>query len=352
MDTLIAPPLSSLQSSELNSSEPTSPLKDHQISIDLFELVNVKEIKHSSSRVSTHDTVSTKTEEDTTKSMISEPQGPRTRRSRRSKNHTHEKTATLKDIISKRCQQKKLPKTDRDSPRIQPPAYETRRRHLQGTLLDCEEEKIVKKEKLNDGSCALLVKEEEPKIPKAPKLVIKNGKTCVQEEINEQMAEKPLVEVTTTKKTVTSNSFKKVNYTEKWTEEETELFYRALQLFGTDFSLITKLFPNRNRNQVKNKFLKEEKTARSKIDSVFQSQHSLSTKKIIKHANNYLNKKVIKADEDAIERQAQEQISTKPENTRIRSESFHSACSMNSLDENILENLSDLLTTKAHSTPS
>ena len=30
---------------------------------------------------------------------------------------------------------------------------------------------------------------------------------------------------------------------EKWNKEDTELFYRAMTQFGTDFSLIARLFP-------------------------------------------------------------------------------------------------------------
>ena len=34
---------------------------------------------------------------------------------------------------------------------------------------------------------------------------------------------------------------------ERWTEAETNLFYRALTMFGTDFTAIAALFPNRDR---------------------------------------------------------------------------------------------------------
>ena len=38
---------------------------------------------------------------------------------------------------------------------------------------------------------------------------------------------------------------------EKWSKDETEKFYKALQIFGTDFSMIEKLLPNRSRRQIK-----------------------------------------------------------------------------------------------------
>jgi transcription factor TFIIIB component B'' len=49
------------------------------------------------------------------------------------------------------------------------------------------------------------------------------------------------------------NSSTYANYTkaEKWTREDTEFFFQALQQFGSDFSLIQRLFPGRSRRQIK-----------------------------------------------------------------------------------------------------
>lgn len=38
---------------------------------------------------------------------------------------------------------------------------------------------------------------------------------------------------------------------EKWRPEETDKFFMALQVFGTDFSMIEKLFADRSREQIK-----------------------------------------------------------------------------------------------------
>ncbi|EED12479.1 transcription factor TFIIIB component, putative [Talaromyces stipitatus ATCC 10500] len=46
---------------------------------------------------------------------------------------------------------------------------------------------------------------------------------------------------------------------ESWDEELTDLFYRGLRMFGTDFSLISKMFPGRSRRQIKLKFNNEER---------------------------------------------------------------------------------------------
>ncbi|KAM6554820.1 hypothetical protein CsatB_015582 [Cannabis sativa] len=45
----------------------------------------------------------------------------------------------------------------------------------------------------------------------------------------------------------------------RWSKNDTELFYEAVQQIGTDFSIIQQLFPNRTRKQLKMKFKKEER---------------------------------------------------------------------------------------------
>lgn len=67
---------------------------------------------------------------------------------------------------------------------------------------------------------------------------------------------------------------KKKEKSEKWLPEETEKFYKALQIFGTDFSIIMKLLPGRSRKQIKNKFNKEEKANPDKIDIILKTTGS------------------------------------------------------------------------------
>lgn len=57
----------------------------------------------------------------------------------------------------------------------------------------------------------------------------------------------------------------------KWTDRETDLFYLALEQFGTDFSLISKLFPGRTRPHIKRKFVKEKRSNRAKVDAALEA---------------------------------------------------------------------------------
>lgn len=59
----------------------------------------------------------------------------------------------------------------------------------------------------------------------------------------------------------------------RWTNEETVKFYKALQIVGTDFSLISKVFfsGTRSRLDLRNKFKKEEKLNRNLVDKALSS---------------------------------------------------------------------------------
>eukprot|EP00866_Antonospora_locustae_P001623 jgi/Antlo1/1623/1835 len=67
---------------------------------------------------------------------------------------------------------------------------------------------------------------------------------------------------------VTSATFKKARGKTHWTEDDNKLFYEALMICGLEFTLISELFPHKTRKQIKRKFLKEEKTNKSKIDAI------------------------------------------------------------------------------------
>ena len=72
---------------------------------------------------------------------------------------------------------------------------------------------------------------------------------------------------------ISSLSFMKRQQSEKWKPEETDKFFMALQIFGTDFSLIENIFEGkRTREQIKNKFRKEEKKNKAHIDVILSNK--------------------------------------------------------------------------------
>lgn len=85
------------------------------------------------------------------------------------------------------------------------------------------------------------------------------------------------------KKKISSNSFKSRNYAKKWTEKETKLFYRCLTIFGTDFSMIALMSKGRTRNQIINKFHKEEKEDADKVEDALKAHRKCDAKIIKKY---------------------------------------------------------------------
>ncbi|NXL91387.1 BDP1 factor, partial [Alectura lathami] len=72
--------------------------------------------------------------------------------------------------------------------------------------------------------------------------------------------------------TTTYSSFRKTFYTKPWSNKETDMFFLAISMVGTDFSLIGRLFPHRARAEIKNKFKREEKANGWRIDKAFKEK--------------------------------------------------------------------------------
>ncbi|RKP22119.1 hypothetical protein ROZALSC1DRAFT_26502, partial [Rozella allomycis CSF55] len=112
----------------------------------------------------------------------------------------------------------------------------------------------------------------------APQVKIINGKVVIDQESilvsKKKLHEEPneIISVVEGDLHMTSSSFAKKNSrSDRWSKFEDELFYKALNVCGTDFGLMSKLFPYRDRVQLKNKFKKEEKFNPRKINEALQS---------------------------------------------------------------------------------
>ncbi|KAL8276375.1 hypothetical protein RQP46_011220 [Phenoliferia psychrophenolica] len=71
--------------------------------------------------------------------------------------------------------------------------------------------------------------------------------------------QREVIEESANDRLVNSGTWGKQVRTEKWTSDETELFYDLLHQFGTDFEMIAAMFPHRSRRQIKAKWTKEDK---------------------------------------------------------------------------------------------
>ena len=77
---------------------------------------------------------------------------------------------------------------------------------------------------------------------------------------------------------ITSSSFmnsSKLRGPNIWTDVETELFYRGLRMFGTEFEMISKMFPGKQRRHVKLKYNREERHNPERIDAAVKGIETL-----------------------------------------------------------------------------
>lgn len=70
-------------------------------------------------------------------------------------------------------------------------------------------------------------------------------------------------------KFVNSSTGSKREKSVRWTAVETDKFFKAVSMWGSDFEMISRMFPNRSRKQVKNKWTREERANPARLDVAF-----------------------------------------------------------------------------------
>jgi len=341
------------------TSGPSSPCKVGSPSIDFLDLI-VKPNLSTASSLSTNDNFSVRADDEISKSPLDnfDIKMPTKRAPKAPKKKAPTEPLSLQEIATKRpyVKSNKYSKKNKE----QPPAPEScnKKRYI---IFDLNEslEVLTKKEKLNDNTERCLISNSNTdSAVNAPLVVLKDGKVEISP-INAPVEEKTInkeLEVVSNKKNkvTTSSSFKNPTHTKKWTEKETKKFYRALELFGTDFSMIAQLFPTRNRNQMKHKFLREEKQNPEKVNAIFKNIKTISfsglmnryQRKAVKMSQsaNAINTSVrkssstnINVDGNAIEGPTFEFPIVRQE----RSGSFNSVISLASVDMEIMEDLAE-----------
>ncbi|KJZ78914.1 hypothetical protein HIM_01687 [Hirsutella minnesotensis 3608] len=88
----------------------------------------------------------------------------------------------------------------------------------------------------------------------------------------ETIEENDFTRLITSQSFMTSSKLKGPNV---WNDDETELFYRGLRMFGTDFEMISKFFPRKQRRHVKLKFNREERRNPKRIDAALIGEKTI-----------------------------------------------------------------------------
>ncbi|KAI1317899.1 Transcription factor TFIIIB component B [Mortierella claussenii] len=91
-------------------------------------------------------------------------------------------------------------------------------------------------------------------------------------EADERQEPMEYVEESSSTKFVNSSSFNTRVRSERWSEEETELFYSALSQWGTDFGIICRLFPSKTRIAVRNKYKREDRLNHSRLEAAINNR--------------------------------------------------------------------------------
>ncbi|KAB8297118.1 hypothetical protein EYC80_002503 [Monilinia laxa] len=73
-------------------------------------------------------------------------------------------------------------------------------------------------------------------------------------------------------KAVNSGQYMKRSTSVRWDSDANELFYQGLRQFGTAFEMIAAMFPDRNRRQIKLKFVREERQNPAKVDRALKGK--------------------------------------------------------------------------------
>ena len=60
-----------------------------------------------------------------------------------------------------------------------------------------------------------------------------------------------------------------------WNDEETDRFYDALRMFGTDFFIISKMFAPKTRRQIKTKFVREERLDPTRVNDALMGKQTV-----------------------------------------------------------------------------
>ena len=101
------------------------------------------------------------------------------------------------------------------------------------------------------------------------------------EEHYKNMSPIETVYATNEEKVVNSLSFLDKKPSKKWTEEETKLFYKAIETFGLDFSFLEIVLKKRTREEIKRKYLKEKRENFDEIEKAINTRKDVGKLKQI-----------------------------------------------------------------------
>lgn len=117
-----------------------------------------------------------------------------------------------------------------------------------------------------------------PTAPTVPKMTVRDGQIVLEEDsrLLDRHAEIEQATDETVKELDVDDVTRRVNQSTvgrqhgvkqkgHWNDEMTDLFYKGLRMFGTDFMMISKMFPGMSRRHIKLKYTREERTNLTRV---------------------------------------------------------------------------------------
>ena len=78
----------------------------------------------------------------------------------------------------------------------------------------------------------------------------------------------------------TGTYMKKKRIFKRWTRDEEEKFYKALSVCGCDFSLMEMIFKGRDRKNLKDKYLREVRYNKMKVERALRKHKEINKEKL------------------------------------------------------------------------
>jgi transcription factor TFIIIB component B'' len=141
---------------------------------------------------------------------------------------------------------------------------------------EAEKQRELEREEKRTGVSAR--QDDMPTATTVPKMTIRDGQIVLEEDSRlldrhaeiEQAADETVKELDVddvTRRVNQSTVGKQHGIKQKghWNEEMTDLFYKGLRMFGTDFMMISKMFPGMSRRHIKLKYTREERTNLTRV---------------------------------------------------------------------------------------
>lgn len=208
----------------------------------------------------------------------------------------------------------RLSKREKEMRKVDWVAVKARRREEDARPIKSKEEQEAADKALAEAGAALGAQQVEmgPRLREVNgriEMVHDSGTINREADADIEIANYEIVETQDITARITSRSFMKNNKRfpndfilpgqgKRWNAESTELFYQGLKSFGTDFQMISHMFPGSTRRSIKLKFTREEREYPERVRDALQGRSELlSHWDVFLEASNMKDESFVDADE-------------------------------------------------------